>query len=597
MKWGVRDYSNLYQANDLLSISNKKKVGLLIPVNIYIQNPCIESIYGDQELSEIYVTRELDMMDGPTTSRIAVVDYNADTGKLEEPVSWDKKRECFTFRDEGKSKPLTKRHKNRTEFHQVHVWAVVQSVLSMFEETYVLGRSAPWGFDGNRLIIVPHAGLMANAFYDRRSKSIQLYYMGPKKDRMYTCLDHDILAHETGHAILDGLRPYYLEDSSLQTTAFHEFVADLTAILASIRNNNLRHIMVEQTKGDFTKASVVTDLASEFSQYAYGKSFLRTALAKESVSDVLDSDSPYEWSKVLTGAMWAILSGIVEKRKAILIEEQEKSKSVKALLWWAVRHFQRMAFQPLDYLPPVDVQFTDYARAVIRADKVAYPDDPYGYRTIIEDVFSKRGITFEECEDEPAQLRFYSYDIDRLSLSRTDAYQFINNNRRQLCIPTNQDIKIAGLYQTNKTLPDGHKLPREIILQYVWTEDVLLDGSRFGSLNGYNASLLCGGTLVFDGVGNVLSWMRKPGTGKQETNKVRLRDYCRKENEKGQERKERLKQYIADRVGAGYVGFYRSSNMNEINSRLPVVAEQQRDGNLHLEVTPYLRHWANELRE
>lgn len=36
----------------------------------------------------------------------------------------------------------------------------------------------------------------------------------------YTCLSHDIIAHEAGHACLDGIRPYYYTFSSVQTAAF-----------------------------------------------------------------------------------------------------------------------------------------------------------------------------------------------------------------------------------------------------------------------------------------------------------------------------------------------------------------------------------------
>lgn len=43
-------------------------------------------------------------------------------------------------------------------FHQPNVWAVVQHVLEFSEEPQALGRPVPWGFDGNRLIVVPHAG-------------------------------------------------------------------------------------------------------------------------------------------------------------------------------------------------------------------------------------------------------------------------------------------------------------------------------------------------------------------------------------------------------------------------------------------------------
>jgi hypothetical protein len=60
--------------------------------------------------------------------------------------------------------------------------------------------------------------------------------------------------------------------------------------------------------------------------------------------------------------------------------------------WRAVARMQRMAIQPLDLLPPVDVTFRDYAIAVCRAEQLANPTDPRGYRDMLIDVFRKRGI-------------------------------------------------------------------------------------------------------------------------------------------------------------------------------------------------------------
>jgi hypothetical protein len=76
------------------------------------------------------------------------------------------------------------------------------------------------GVDGNRLILVPHAGSGKNAFYDRHSKSLQFYYYSAPDGPRYTCLSHDIIAHEAGHACLDGIRPHYYTFSSVQTAAF-----------------------------------------------------------------------------------------------------------------------------------------------------------------------------------------------------------------------------------------------------------------------------------------------------------------------------------------------------------------------------------------
>ncbi|BBB48935.1 gluzincin family metallopeptidase [Pelolinea submarina] len=589
-KWNVTDYINLYQANHLLSKDNKAALGMVIPVKVYIQDPYASGTLEKQVLSEIQVAREPELMNGPTSSRIAVVDYDADLNVLAPAVIWNGKEGCFEISKQSGNVRLAEKHKDLWQFHQVNVWAIVQSILSMFETSFVLGRSAPWGFEGNRLIIVPHAGYMDNAFYDRHSKSIQLYYFGPENERIYTCLDHDIIAHETGHAILDGLRPYYLEDSSLQTTAFHEFIADITAVFSALRNNNLRQIMAEQTQGNIAKESVVANLAEGFSRYSTGKEYIRSALAKDTVDSVKDKFCPYEWSKVLTGAMWEILSRIVAKRKQILIKEG-RGDSVYQLLWWAVMRFQRIIFQPLDFLPPADVQFSDYANAVLQADQVIYPDDKYQFREIMRDVFKQRGVYCEECCEDVESLNFYPYDIRRIMLSRTDAYHFINQNRRQLCIPANQDISVSELYQTDKTLPNGSKHPREIILQYTWREDVLLKGKQFGHLNGESASLLCGGTIVFDDRGNVLSWMRKPGCGKQETSRKRLRSHCKQEVEAGQKRKDDLLNYIKNRLDRGYFGFIDDDRFEIGKTIKPVCTSTRSDGTIRMEVRPNLRHW------
>ena len=121
--------------------------------------------------------------------------------------------------------------------------------LEFYEEPWALGRPVPWGFDGNRLIVVPHAGFGENAFYDQHSKSLQFYYFGDQQSPGYTCLSHDIIAHETGHAILDGIRPMYNQLSSVQTAAFHEFIGDLTAILLALFNQDIRHFVSKTSEG------------------------------------------------------------------------------------------------------------------------------------------------------------------------------------------------------------------------------------------------------------------------------------------------------------------------------------------------------------
>ena len=129
----------------------------------------------------------------------------------------------------------------------MNAWAILQHALEFYEDGWGLGRRIPWGFDGSRLIVVPHAGPGENAYYDRSSKSLQFYYFDRGKERIHTCLSTDIIHNEFGHAILDGIRPLFIEAVTPETAAFHEFVGDLTAILIALRNTPFRHQLIEAT--------------------------------------------------------------------------------------------------------------------------------------------------------------------------------------------------------------------------------------------------------------------------------------------------------------------------------------------------------------
>jgi hypothetical protein len=593
-QWNLTEFTNLHRARHSLSKDNKQTLGLLMPVDVYVQDPYVAESKEEVALNTILIECELGLMAGPTSARIAVVDFDADTNKLEDPVQWDRKSRRFFFKRNGKKTWVTREHHRLPQFHQVNVWAIIQSVLDMYEATWVLGRSAPWAFEGNRLIVVPHAGYLANAFYDRRSKSLQFYYFGPEDQRVYTCLSHDIIAHETGHAILDGLRPLYFENTSLQTAAFHEFVADLTAIMVSLLNNELRWEVARVSQGDLTQDTIIAALAEEFGHYATGRPHLRSATNTKTMDEVRGTTSPYPWSEVMTGAMWDILSGMFAKYRAKPKKSTGKPPSDKEALLWAVNRFRRVAFQPLDFLPPADVQFSDYARAVLRADELVDRVDEDDYRGLMRDVFDKRGIDYAEDEDQTERLYFYAYDIDRVSRSRTDAYHFLHENRRQLCIPADQDVSVVNLYRTDKTVMGGGRLPREIVLQYAWREDVSLKRTKFGRMKGETLSMICGGTLIFDERGNVLHWVRKPGSGAQRISAGRRRRYCVAEREKGQQRRKQFLEYVASSVGGGLVGLADRARPEEIDARPPMVAHRAEDGTLRLQTTPHLRHWTED---
>ena len=614
----------------------------MMRIPVFIKDPLVALENPTLGVQEIGARLEKNMSAGPTSSRIAVVDFNADNQELIEPVVWDEKEGWFRtplsetdwlpdapmvpdeIDDPKEIKNLEKYKEEYRQFiektirnpyfHQVNVWAVVQRVLEFYEEAWSLGRPVPWGFDGNRLIVVPHAGFGENAYYDQHSKSLQFYYFGDQQSPSYTCLSHDIIAHETGHAILDGIRPMYNQLSSLQTAAFHEFIGDLTAILMALFNHDIRRF-VSQTSAGLAGANVLADLAKEFGQEVSGRDYLRTAFNDLKMEDVADSLVPHTVSQVLTGAMWEILVTIATKHLKKNLKGQKVTPA--QALYWAADRFRRVALQPLDLCPPCDIQFIDYAKAVIRNDILINPLDEQGYRPAMLDVFHARGLctckNYKPGEDLPEdcpfrevliqeRMDFVHHDIERVSRSRTAAYYFISDNRRLLHIPDHQDVRVVDLYDTNKFGAAAERLPREVVLEYAWQEVVELkkdpaDGLDFSSWNGKTYTLDCGGTLVFDGRGNLLSWSRKPGTEhlrpeqedeiRRKKKRTKLEQGLLDDQETGRKRKERLLHYLSDIIRRGLVGSAQAESRFSETSR-PVTAFEQGKA-VCFEMTPYLR--------
>jgi hypothetical protein len=84
----------------------------------------------------------------------------------------------------------------------------------------------------------------------------------------------------------------------------------------------------------------------------------------------------------------------------------------------SAEHVMRMCIRALDYLPPVDVKFGEFLRALVTADTDLVPDDPMGYRLALIEAFRRRGILPENCLSlAPDSLLWESPGDDRLTLA------------------------------------------------------------------------------------------------------------------------------------------------------------------------------------
>ncbi len=587
---------NAYAASKYLDSDVEKALQVQLPFDVYLQDPLVAK--DDPRAGfddDFYVSWEPGLTDGPTSARFAIVDYNADSGVLIPKAKWNQNEGQFY---DVNNKRLDKSNLKSLQYHQVNVWALLQRALAFFENGMGLGRPIPFGFEGNRLIVVPHAGYGQNAFYDRSSKSLQFYYFdNDENKRVYTCLSADIINHEFGHAVLDGIRPYFINSFLVQTGAFHEFMGDLTAILILLRNNKFRRRLADKTAGNLSKEKILASIAREFGEAVIDKPYLRTARNKLKMNEkeVKESTSAHFVSQVMTGAMFDILKKFAESyvKRAQANTNKERNEVSKNAFYRAIMRMQRIAIQPLDLLPPVDVTFKDYVMAVLRAHLLADPQDPNDYYAMMISVFYDRRIITKKEADELKDTD-YTYEdlnpqvyhnIDSISRSRTAAYKFLNDNRPQLMIPEHQDIMVIDLYDANKYARRGIRMPRQIILQYLWKEEVLLKGKQFAEYEGRTTTMLCGGTLVFNEKGTLLSWMRKPGT-ELKVGKLNKKNRI-KEIEAGKMRKVDFLNALSKRIESGHIGAILGSSKGFLGTRVPNVLVKENDNLLSFELAPH----------
>jgi hypothetical protein len=249
-----------------------------------------------------------------------------------------------------------------------------------------------------------------------------------------------------------------------------------------------------------------------------------------------------------------------------------------------------MAVQPLDLLPPADVTFRDYALAVLRAEEIANPTDPDDYRGMMINVFLNRGI-LDEADRTALRAPHHIFerldldvfhDVETLASSRPNAYRFLDDNRRKLFIPPNADVTVADLCTAQKLTREALRLPEQVLLQYVWREDVALEGPRFGQFDGETTSMVCGGTLALNRNGDVLAWARKAGSQPTGDSAQALQEQAN-----GAARRAAFLDALAGRIKTGRIGTAIGGERGLLAKSIPPLTSRKVDGSLRFELSPH----------
>lgn len=359
---------------------------------------------------------------GPTGEYVEVVDFDAPAKRFYAPL--DPNNPDLLAQD---GLPPSE---GRPQFHQQMAYAVAMKTIRGFERA--LGRKVLWANSNEsrqdeyiqRLRIYPHALAEANAYYSPEKTALLFGYFrdraapgkGVPGGWVFTCLSHDIIAHETAHAILHGMHRRSIEGTSPDTLAFHEGFADIVALLQHFTMVDVVAHQIAATSGQLQLDTLLTGLAGQFGEaISMGRSLRsgidsrigpdKKTLGEPDPTRYTTVSEPHERGAILVGAVFDTFLTIFRNRTADLLRlatgrstpsgDELPHELVKRLAMEASKsadHVLRMCVRGLDYLPVTDLSFGEYLRAIVTADADLVPDDPRCYRVIMTDAFRRRGI-------------------------------------------------------------------------------------------------------------------------------------------------------------------------------------------------------------
>jgi hypothetical protein len=366
---------------------------------------------------------------GPVGEYLEIVDVDPASDAAYPPVNLD---DPYLLAQDGLAPS-----EGDPRFHQQMLYAVAMITIQRFEEA--LGRRVLWsvphqaqaGVDRykyvQRLRIYPHALREANAYYSPEKKALLFGYFNatPRQAAaslpgglVFTCLSHDVIAHEVTHALLDGMHRRFAEPSNPDVLAFHEAFADLVALLQHFSYPEVLRHQLARTRGDLASQNLLGELAQEFGQAVGSHGALRDALGRHNpitntwqpiIPDPLalsHATEPHARGSILVAAVFGAFLHIYQTRTADLLRIATAGTGILPAgalhpdlinrlaqeAASAARHVLRMCIRALDYCPPMDLTFGDYLRALITADYDIVADDTLHYRVALIDSFRRWGI-------------------------------------------------------------------------------------------------------------------------------------------------------------------------------------------------------------
>ncbi|HZA38445.1 MAG TPA: hypothetical protein VE486_04835 [Candidatus Baltobacteraceae bacterium] len=481
---------------------------------------------------------------GPWGYRVHVIDYDAATSQLWKPYVYRMKNGILIdpFAKKSDAQLLSD-----PRFHQQNVYAIIMRILARFE--HALGRRVSWSFGGHQLKVAPHASCDANAFYSKQDEGLLLgYFVDPSfkgkrptagNGLVFSCLSHDVIAHETTHALVDGLRRHYTDPSSPDQAAFHEGISDIVALLSVFALEEVMSGLLSNLKDkkivhereltpERLRKSALFGLAEEMGSalaQVRGEALRRSVNLEPSAKWLRDPEfqEPHRRGEILVAAILNALIDIWAKR----LDGLRRTAEGKASLSRVVEEGRRVAdtlltmtIRALDYSPPVHLDFGDYLSALLTADREIRPDDSvYRFRNALVESFARYGIkpsspyggnetgVWGSPEEETnQQLSYARSHFEPMQRDADEVFRFIWENREALDLYEGVYTQVQSVRPCVRIDEDGFTL-RETVAEYVqilrlMPAELTKAGYTQPDLaflpDDREVALYGGGTLIFD---------------------------------------------------------------------------------------------------
>ncbi|HEY7649082.1 MAG TPA: hypothetical protein VID04_08775, partial [Methylomirabilota bacterium] len=522
------------------------------------QDPAVRTRAGKIVRARVAVPAEK-LEPGPRGYRVSVVDYDSSADILYEPADLDDGAgtgDRYSSADDD-------RLLNDPGFHAQNVYALVMQSLARFEAA--LGRHISWSFlYGHQLQVAPHAFREANAYYTELDQGLLFgYFPGQRGHTIFTCLSHDVVVHETSHALLDSLRDRYTDPSVADQAAFHEAFADLAALLSVfsvstvvgelIRRSIPSHSTTARRVDEaWLRRSALFGLAEEMGQELQtnrGRA-LRSSLEIKPGPHVLERSEfqlPHRRGEILVAATLAALVRTWARRLEDLGAETIRGADPRAIRRIAEEgaagsaYLLTLAIRALDYAPPIDLLFGDFLSAMLTADAEISPQERrFKYREELLGSFGEFGIApasdaagglWQPPDADPhiEDKRPLVYDrvhFESLRQDPDEVFRFLWENRTTLGLYPGTYTRVMSVRPCVRVAPDGFVL-RETVAEWEQMMDVRAAELRRlglraprGMSPGTLLRLHGGGTLIFDEFGKLKFNVHKRLIGRGQQQKL-----------------------------------------------------------------------------